>query len=310
MIPLLVLQAAATAAQAVGKGVIRATDPYRKYNKQQIKDLKAKIDSGVGLTAEEQDALGRSMMAPARTLIGQDAMEQARLQATTGGQGGGAAAAGLADRTAGALGRAGTAAGQMVGAADFAQQQANKAELESRLANAAAMRNDFLSSESKTVSGGLGGMGQAAGMKAVGAIPGAAANMAKSAAPAAAGAIQQNPAALGRSMFGGAPAAAPAPDYSSIRFAPSPGAVAEQRLAPIVAATSGRGGELAQPTDIAGAMRGSYLPTMDQAIASGDQGTVATLLMQQEPRLTVDQAMAFAARYIAHAGGVVADWGN
>lgn len=267
---------------ALGKGVSYATDPYRKYNHQQIADLKAKVAAGIGLTAEEQAAVGNSTMAPARTLLGQDAMEQARLQATTGGQGGGAAAAALADRTSTALGRAGTAAGQTVSAADIAARGANKAELESRIANAAAMRNDFLSSEMKGIGQAAGAAGQMMGAKAVGAIPGAlgAANMAK-AAPATAGAVQ-GPAALGQSIFGKAPA--------PVQVDPR-----------IMGAGSDLAASMRTPAPAAGSVATAG-PTLDDAVATGDYGMVMGVILRDNPGFTLESARSLAREIIQARG--------
>ena len=170
-LPLLALaQMAPAIIGGVSRGIQCATDPYRRYNNQQIRDLKDKVKSGVGLTDEEKSAYSNVAMQPARAAMGQVAMEQARLQAASGGVGGGAQQAAIARQQSTGIGQAATQVGSELARQDIAQKAAYKQELEDRLANKAATRNDFWRDEGQTVGSALQAAGARQGMVDVGAL--------------------------------------------------------------------------------------------------------------------------------------------
>lgn len=166
-LPLLV-PLAIMAAQMGARAIAQQTNPTRRYNAQQIKELKAKIERGEGLSPEEKAALGAEALTPARTLVGQSAMEAARFQTATGGVGGGAAAQQRASNVSNAVGQAAEKAGMRIGELDQQAKDQNKAELEARLAAKSTSRMEYIGDQAKAVGSGISGMAKVQGLRQVG----------------------------------------------------------------------------------------------------------------------------------------------
>lgn len=168
-------QAAAGPLNTVGQFAVPAIatagylfDPMRKRNRQQIKGLESDIEEGKGLDEREKQLLSTTGMRGVRSQTGSMASEMARLQAASGGLGGGAAMAQTRDAIAGQIGSQAEKVGSRIGAADLDALAGKREELEARYDVAQKMRNDYLSSMTGWAGKQLEKMGQQKGVGATG----------------------------------------------------------------------------------------------------------------------------------------------
>lgn len=123
----LAIAAASAAAAAAPKA-------GEKYNKEQIRELKARKEAGeLGLTQQEKDAMWGQTYAPAEAKVREQRVRGEAAMAAAGGTSGGAMAAQQA-ASMNATAAAATQAGQAISEMDVAEREAENQELDDRLA--------------------------------------------------------------------------------------------------------------------------------------------------------------------------------
>lgn len=150
-------------AMGTGRAIATATDPMLREAKRRQRELEGDISAGIGLNQGEQAQMTNTAMAPVRATTGSMASELARLQASSGGYGGGAAAAQARDSMANQLGRQAETVGARVAAADRDTLLAKQQEVRDIQAQRSEARSKLLSDLTAIGTTAIGAAGEQAG---------------------------------------------------------------------------------------------------------------------------------------------------